>query len=92
MLEDARSSYVFKLYRLEEGGGLKELGIKLRITKVGEGEGACTAYALEFDARWREFFKQELEVAIKAAEVVGGVCPWRTASPTWGAGLTPTWR
>jgi hypothetical protein len=27
---------VFKLYRLEEGGGLKELGVKLRIEKVGE--------------------------------------------------------
>jgi hypothetical protein len=31
------SSYVFKLFKLEEGGGLKELGIKLRIEKVGEG-------------------------------------------------------
>jgi hypothetical protein len=63
------SSYVFKLYRLEEGG-LKELGVKLRITKVGEEE--SIVYALELDARWREFFKQELEVAAKAAEEVGG--------------------
>jgi hypothetical protein len=62
------SSYVFKLYRLEEGG-LKELGVKLRITKVGEEE--SIVYALELDARWREFFKQELEVAVKAAEEVG---------------------
>jgi hypothetical protein len=33
-------SYVFKLFRLEEGGGLKELGVKLRIEKVGRGERA----------------------------------------------------
>ncbi len=63
------SSYVFKLFRLEEDGGLKELGIKLRIAKVGE-EGASIVYFLELDARWREFFKQELEVAVKAAEEV----------------------
>jgi hypothetical protein len=40
-------SYVFKLYRPEEGGGLKELGIKLRIAKVGAG----IIYALELDAK-----------------------------------------
>jgi hypothetical protein len=75
MLEDkTESSYVFKLYRLEEGG-LKELGIKLRIQKVREGEGAGIVYSLEFDARWRELLKQELEVAVKAAEVVGGRLP-----------------
>jgi hypothetical protein len=67
MLEEAESSYVFKL---EEGGGLKELGLKLRIAKVGE-EGASIVYFLELDARWREFFKQELEAAEKAAEEVG---------------------
>jgi len=67
------SSYVFRLYRLEGGGGLKELGVKLRIAKVGEG----IAYALEFDdmGRRRELFRQELEAAEKAAEVVGGRLP-----------------
>jgi hypothetical protein len=67
------SSYVFRLYRLEGGGGLKELGIKLRIAKVGEG----IAYALEFDdmGRRRELFRQELEVAEKAAEEIGGRLP-----------------
>jgi hypothetical protein len=61
MLEKGtESSYVFRLFRLEEGGGLKELeGVKLWISKVGEG----IVYALELDARWREFFKQELEAA-----------------------------
>jgi len=29
---------VFRLYRLEEGGGLKELGVKLWISRVGEWE------------------------------------------------------
>jgi len=67
------SSYVFRLYRLEGGGGLKELGVKLRIAKAGEG----IAYALEFDdmGRRRELFRQELEAAEKAAEVVGGRLP-----------------
>ncbi len=68
------SSYVFRLYRLEGGGGLKELGIKLRIAKVGEG--ASIAYTLEFNAeRGRELFRQELEAAVKAAEEVGGRLP-----------------
>jgi len=68
------SSYVFRLYRLEGGGGLKELGIKLRIAKVGEG--ASIAYTLEFNAeRGRELFRQKLEVAVKAAEEVGGRLP-----------------
>jgi hypothetical protein len=58
-------SYVFRLFRLEEDGGLKELGVKLWISKVGEGENIV--YFLELDARWREFFKQELEAAEKAA-------------------------
>ncbi len=39
------SSYVFKLFRLEDDGGLKELGIKLSIRKVGE----SIVYALKFD-------------------------------------------
>ena len=63
-----KSSYVFRLFRLEEGGGLKELGVKLRIAKVGEG----IVYALEFDdiERWQRFFRPELEAAVRAAEVV----------------------
>jgi len=65
---ETKSSYGFKLYRLEEGGGLNELGVRLRIAKVGEWE--SIVYTLEFDARWREFFKQELEAAEKAAEEV----------------------
>jgi hypothetical protein len=70
-LEKAGSSYVFRLYRVEDGGGLKELGVKLSIEKVGEGEGII--YALIFDVeRWLEFFKQEHDAAEKAAEEVGG--------------------
>jgi len=66
--KEKTESYVFRLYRLEEGGGLKELGMRLSIRKVGEG----IVYALEFDdvERWLGFFKQELEVAVKAAEVI----------------------
>jgi hypothetical protein len=92
--KEKAGSYVFRLFRLEEGGGLKELGIRLSIKKVGEGERTSIVYFLEFEdvERWRELFKQELEAAIKAAEVVGGVCLWRTASSTCWAGLTPTWR
>jgi hypothetical protein len=56
-------SYVFKLYRIEEGGGLKELGVRLRIAKAGE----RITYVLELGARWREFFKQELEAGVRAA-------------------------
>ncbi len=76
MLEkETKSSYVFKLLRLEEGGKFVELeGIKLWIEKVGE-EGASIVYFLELDARWREFFKQELEAAMKAVEEVGGRLP-----------------
>jgi hypothetical protein len=75
MLEDkTESSYVFKLYKLEGGDKLVELeGVKLKIRKVGEG----IVYSLEFDdiERWQEFFKPELEAAVKAAEVVGGRLP-----------------
>jgi hypothetical protein len=65
-------SYVFRLFRVEEGSGLKELGIKLRISKVGKGERAGITYALTFDdvERWLGFFGQELEVVEKAAEEV----------------------
>ncbi|MFP3266817.1 MAG: hypothetical protein RXQ56_05095, partial [Thermoproteus sp.] len=59
-------TYLFRLLKPEEGGKPVELGIKLRIEKVGEGAGII--YALMLDARWREFFKQELEMAKEAAE------------------------
>jgi hypothetical protein len=83
-LEETKSSYVFKLFRVEEGGGLKELGVKLRIAKVGE----SITYALELDARWREFFKQELEVMEKAAVEVRERLPVEDRFPYmggWGA-------
>jgi len=64
--KEKTESHMFRLYRLEEGGGPKELGIKLSIRKVGE----SIVYTLELDARWREFFKQELEAAEKAAREV----------------------
>jgi len=65
-------SYVFKLFRLEEGGGLRELeGVKLKISKVG----ASIIYTLDLDTRWRELFKQELEAGMKAAGEVGGRLP-----------------
>jgi hypothetical protein len=62
-------SYVFKLYRLEEGGGLKELGVKLRIAKVGEEE--SIVYTLDIDVeKGQKFFGQELEAGVKASEEV----------------------
>jgi hypothetical protein len=71
MLEDkTESSYVFRLYNMKEGGELVELGVKLRIWKTGEGEGASMIYALVFNARWQEFFAQKLEAGVKAAEEV----------------------
>ena len=67
-------SYVFRLYRPEEGSGLKELGVRLRIAKVGEGEGIT--YTLIFSMKsWRGFFRQELETGMKAAEEVKGRLP-----------------
>ena len=75
MLEDkTKSSYVFRLFRLEEGDKLKELeGVGLRISMVGDG----IIYALEFEdvERWLGFFKQVLETAMKAAEEVGERLP-----------------
>jgi tetratricopeptide (TPR) repeat protein len=71
-------SYMFKLFRLEEGGGHKELDIKLWISKVGKrkGEGVGITYTLIFDVeRWRGFFEQELDAAEKAAVEVGGRLP-----------------
>jgi hypothetical protein len=76
---------VFKLYRLEEGGGLVDLGIKLRIEKVGEGEGASIVYILIFDVeRWRDFFRPELEAGVKAAEEVKGRLPVEDRFPYMG--------
>jgi len=78
MLErETKTSYVFRLFRLEGGGGLVDLGIKLWISKVGEGERASITYALIFDdvERWWGFFGQELEVGVKAAVEVGGRLP-----------------
>jgi len=75
---ETESSYVFRLFRLEEGGGLVDLGIELWISKVGKrkGEGVGITYTLIFDVeRWRGFFKQELETAMRAAEEVGGRLP-----------------
>ncbi len=67
-------SYVFKLYNMKEGGKLVELeGVKLSIREVGEGKGIV--YTLDIDVERRELFKQELEVAVKAAEEVGGRLP-----------------
>jgi hypothetical protein len=86
--KEKTESYVFRLYNMKEGGGLVDLGIKLRIAKVGE----SIVYELKFDdvERWRGFFKQELEVAVRRRKRLGGVCLWRTTSPIWWAGLTPT--
>jgi hypothetical protein len=71
--KEKTESYVFRLYNMKEGGGLVDLGIKLRIAKVGE----SIVYELKFDdvERWRGFFKQEPEVAVKAAEEVGRRLP-----------------
>jgi hypothetical protein len=44
--KEIKSSYVSRLYRLEEGG-LKDLGVRLRIEKLGE----SLVYTLELDAR-----------------------------------------
>jgi len=68
MLErETKTSYVFKLYIMKEGGGLEELGAKLRVEKVKKREGVAIVYFLELDARWRGFFGQALEAAVRAA-------------------------
>jgi len=80
MLErETEKSLMFKLFRLKEGGGLEELGIRLKISKVGEEE--SITYTLIFDAEWREFFRQELEAAKRAAEEVGGRLPVKDRLP-----------
>jgi hypothetical protein len=73
MLEDkTKSSYVFRLFRLEEGGKLVELeGVRLSIKEAGE----SIVYVLDLDARWQGFFEHELEMAVKAAEEVKGRLP-----------------
>jgi hypothetical protein len=67
--EEKTESYVFRLFRLEEGGGLKELDVRLKIEKVRE----SIIYALEFEdvKRWQDLFKPEREMAEKAAVEVG---------------------
>jgi len=81
MLErETEKSLIFKLFRLKEGSGLEELGIRLRISKVGEEE--SITYILIFDMkRWWEFFRQELEAAVKAAKEVGGRLPIKDRFP-----------
>ncbi|MFP3200037.1 MAG: PaRep2b protein, partial [Thermoproteus sp.] len=65
--EKTDTSLVFRLLKPEGGGRLAELeGVKLRIEKVGEETGVT--YFLELDARWRDFFRRELEMMEKAAE------------------------
>jgi hypothetical protein len=75
-------SYVFRLYRLEEGGGLVDLGIKLKIEKVRK----SIIYALKFDdvERWQELFKQEFEAGVKAAEEVQRRLPVEDRIPHMG--------
>ncbi len=69
---ETKSSYIFKLFRVEEGGKLVELeGVRLSIKEAGE----SIVYVLYLDARWQGFFGQELEAAKKAAEEVGGRLP-----------------
>jgi hypothetical protein len=70
MLKDkTKSSYVFRLFKPEEGGGLRELeGVRLSVREVGEGEGIV--YTLDIDVERRGFFGQVLEAAMKAAEEV----------------------
>jgi hypothetical protein len=63
------TSLVFKLLKLEKGGNPVEFeGMRLRIEKVGEGEGAGRTYILELDASRRELFEHELKMVWEAAE------------------------
>jgi hypothetical protein len=71
--EKGTETYLFRLLKPEEGGRFEELGIKLRIEKVGEGAGIV--YALGLGARWRELFEQELKAAEEAAEELRGRLP-----------------
>jgi hypothetical protein len=70
--KEKTESYVFRLFRVEEDGGLRKLGVNLRISKVG----VSITYALGFGAeRGRELFRQELEAGVKAVEKVKGRLP-----------------
>jgi len=73
MLErEDESSYVFRLFRLEEGGKLVELeGVRLSIKETGE----SIVYVLDLDTRWQGFFEHELEAGVTAAEEVKGRLP-----------------
>jgi hypothetical protein len=72
--KETDSSYVFRLFRLEESDKLVELeGVKLWISRVGEGAGVI--YTMEFDAERRELFRQELNTAEKATEELRGRWP-----------------
>jgi hypothetical protein len=73
--KETDSSYVFSLYRLEEGGKLVELeGVKLRIAKVEEVK--TIVYTLDIDVeKGQRFFGPELGTGVKAAGVVGGRLP-----------------
>jgi hypothetical protein len=69
--KEKTKSYVFRLFRFEEGGGLKELGVRLKIEKVRE----SIVYALWFVERWQKFFEHEREAGVKAAVEVGERLP-----------------
>jgi len=70
------SSYVFRLFRLEGNGGLVDLGVELWISKVEKVEEVDITYTLIFRLmRWREFFRRELDAAMKAAGEVGKRLP-----------------
>ncbi len=77
--KETKSSYVFKLFRTEEGSGLKELGVKLRIERVGEEAGIT--YTMTFDAeRWQDFIGQMIEAGWRrrrrlGASACGGPLP-----------------
>jgi hypothetical protein len=73
--KETDSSYVFRLYRLEEDGKFVELeGVKLRIAKVEKVK--AIVYTLDIDVeKGQKFFGQELEAGVKAAGVVGGRLP-----------------
>jgi hypothetical protein len=77
--KEKTESYVFRLFRVEEDGGLKELGVKLKIGKVGKGAGII--YALKLNAKWQAFFRQELGTVEKAVEEVRARLPVEDSLP-----------
>ncbi len=75
-LKPGADHYIDFIKELEKGGKLKELDIKLWISKVVEGEEASITYFLVFKVkRWLGFFEQELEAAKMAAEELRGRLP-----------------